>query len=84
MYCLGCGCDLMNSRVKRSLYSEGSEYVRLLWYELFNKVLVSKGIKVQAWRLITNESGKLCRKCFAIFERYAKLLDSIRLDVTKA
>ena len=84
MYCFGCGCDITDSRVKRSLYSDASEHVRPLWCELFDKELVSKGIELQAQRLITSESGKMCRKCFAMFERCAKLLDSIRLDVAKA
>ena len=46
----------MDSKVKQSLYSE-SEYVRPLWYELFDKELVNKVIEAQARRLITSEYG---------------------------
>ena len=48
MYCFGCGCDITDSRVKRTLYSEVSEYIRPLLYELFDKELVSKEIERQA------------------------------------
>ena len=57
MYCFGCGCDITDSRVKRSLYSDASEHVRPLWCKIFDKELVSKGIEVQAQRLITSESN---------------------------
>ena len=67
--------DYIVHRVKFSLTSckelptPLSEHVRLLWCEHFDKELVSKGIEEQAQRLITSESGKICRKCFAIFEQ---------------
>ena len=49
----------MDSKVKPSLYRKVSEYVRPLWpwYELYDEELVSKGIEVKGWRLITSESG---------------------------
>ena len=57
MYCFGCGCDITDSRVKRSLYSDASEHVRPLWCKIFDKELVRKGIEVQAQPLITSESN---------------------------
>ena len=61
--------NITDSKVKQSLYSETSEHVRLLWCEHFDKELVNKGIEEQTRRLITSEFGKICRKCFAIFEQ---------------
>ena len=55
MYCFGCGYDITDSRVKRSLYSNTSEHVRPLWCEIFDKEIVSKGIEVQAQRLVTSK-----------------------------
>ena len=40
--------------------SEVSEHAMPLWCEHFDKELVSKGIEVQTWWLITSESGKIC------------------------
>ena len=57
MYYFRCGCDITDSRVKRSLYSDESECVRPLWCKIFDKELVRKGIEEQAQRLITSESN---------------------------
>ena len=58
MYCFGCGCDITDSRVKRSLYSDASEHVigRYAWCKI-DKELVRKGIEVRAQRLITSKSN---------------------------
>ena len=45
-YCFGCGDDITNSKVKRSLYSDASKYVRPLWFEIFDKELAGKGLEV--------------------------------------
>ena len=53
-YCFGCGDDITNSKVKRSLYSNASKHVRPLWFEIYDKELASKGLEAQARRLICN------------------------------
>ena len=51
MYCFGCGCDITDSRVKRSLYSDASEdVIGRYGVKSFDKELVRKGIEVQAQR----------------------------------
>ena len=83
LYCVGCGDDILDSRVKRSLYTDASKHVKPLWCKLFDEELENRGMEAQAQGLITSSSGKMCRRCFTVFERCAKLLNSVKQDVAK-
>ena len=84
LYCFGCGNDILNSRVKRSLYTDAPQHVKPLWCKLFNEELENRGMEAQAQGLITSSSGKMCRRCFTVFEICTKLLNSVKQDVVKA
>ena len=83
-YCVGCGGDISEARVKRSLYSDASRHVMPLWSKLFDEELANRGMETLAHSLVTSTTGKICRRCFVVFERATKLLNSIKQDVAKA
>ena len=82
--CMACGSDISTARGRRLLCTEASQHVRTLWCEIFDGELAKRGISPQSARLVTNDSGRVCRRCFTVYESCKKLLDSIKKDVSKA
>ena len=83
MLCLGCGEDLIDARVRRSLETDSCQHVVPLWSQLFNDELQSREMDALPSQLLRS-GGKMCRRCFQTFERCTKLLDTVKSNVKKA
>lgn len=87
MLCFGCGSDLSGRPTdRRRLASPSSTKVVLQWKQL---VLQDNGYcESELDHLITGDgtpeqSGKMCRKCFAAYERLADLTTTLRNNLYK-
>ena len=81
--CVACGSDISTAKGRRLLCTEASNGVKVFWSELFDEELSRRGMSPQAAFLINN-SGRICRRCFTVYERCKKLLDSLKQDLCKA
>ena len=83
--CVACGSDISAAKGRRLLCTEASSEVKAFWIEIFDGELARRGISPQGARLLTNgDSGRMCRRCFTVYDRCKKLLDSLKKDVCKA
>ena len=87
--CVGCGLDISNASGRRLLYTDACQHVYVLWAPLFDEQLNRSGLLPRASTFLnpqpSNPSlGRMCRRCFTVFERYGKLLSSIKESVAKA
>ena len=83
--CVACGSDISAAKGRRLLCTEASSEVKAFWIEIFDGELARRGISPQGARLLTNgDSGRMCRRCFTVYERCKKLLNSLKKDVCKA
>ena len=82
--CVACASDISEAKGRRLLCTEASSDVKTLWIEIFDRELARRGISPQGTRLVMNGgSGRMCRRCFTVYERCKKLLDSLKKDVCK-
>ena len=75
----GCGEDLIDARVRRSLETDSCQHVVPLWSQLFNDELQSREMSQ-----LLRSGGKMCRRCLQTFERCTKLLDTVKSNVKKS
>ena len=90
MLCFGCGCDISNRPTdRRRLDGPSSSKVITLWkalvlqYEhpILNNVTVLDNLL--SGNGDPSQSGKMCRKCFASYERLVDLTESLRCNLSK-
>ena len=87
--CVGCGQDISNAKGRRLLYTDSCRHVSLSWAPLFDEELNQRGLLPRASTFLNPQSGdsslgRMCRRCFTVFERYGKMLSSIKETVAKA
>ena len=89
--CVGCGQDISNANGRRLLYTDACRHISVIWAPFFDEQLNQRGLLPQAStfldsRLQSGNSslGRMCRRCFTVFERYGKMLSSIMETVAKA
>ena len=87
MLCFGCGCDLSGrSADRRRLASPTSNKVVIQWKQLALQDNDYNERELDS--LITgngkpDESGKICRKCFAAYELLADLTNTLKCNQSK-
>ena len=81
--CLGCGCDTTTIKGNRLLRTAASRHVVSLWSSLMEEEFRSKGISLPV-QLLVDRDGRMCRQCFATFERASKMRVGIKGGVSKA
>ena len=91
LLCVGCGQDISNANGRRLLYTDACCHVSVIWAPFLDKQLNQRGLLPQAStfldsRLQSGNSslGRMCWRCFTVFERYGKILSSIKETVAKA
>ena len=89
--CVGCGQDISNANGRRLLFTDTCRHVSIIWAPFFDEQLSQRGLLPQAStsldsRLQSGNSslGRMCRRCFTAFERYGKMLSSIKETVANA
>ena len=82
-FCLGCGCDTTTIKGNRLLRTAASRHVVSLWSSLMEEEFRSKGISLPV-QLLVDRDGRMCRQCFATFERASKMWVGIKGGVSKA
>ena len=82
-FCLGCGCDATTIKGNRLLRTAASRHVVPLWSSLMEEEFRSRGISLPV-QLLVDGNGRMCRQCFATFERPFKIWVGIKGGVSKA
>ena len=62
VYCVGCGCDITNSKGNRLIRSTSSRHVVPLWSSLMKEEIDSRETSLVAQSLI-DDDGRMCRQC---------------------
>ena len=83
IYCVGCGCDITNSKGNRLVRTTSSRHVVPLWSSLMKEEIDSRGAALVAQSLI-HDDGRMCRQCFNTFERASKLWEALKCNISKA
>ena len=83
VHCCGCGCDITGGKGNRLLKSEASQRVVPLWLTTYNEELEVREKDKDGTGAIMRE-GRLCRKCYAAYERCFNLLKTLKAAVVKA
>ena len=80
VYCLGCGNDLKEIPTERRNLGSDSlatpeprERVLSSWTSLLNQELQCQGTTIESYIKDPANPGRMCRKCFYDYEKYAKL-----------
>ena len=92
VYCVGCGSDLTSkSTERRSLQNSASEHVATVWRALHQHIVDQEepDTDIDADMIVSGggdpaQSGRMCRKCFAAYERYQALQKSLLSNLKKA
>lgn len=87
--CLGCGEDLTNrASDRRALQGPPAEEVVDAWKAVFENVQVDvdeeERLCVDTLLAGVEVPGKMCRKCFSGYERFAKLHKTLHDNVARA
>ena len=75
VYCVGCGDDLIRRSSDRRSLQDADARIISVWKESLVKCQEESQLDLDADEL--QQVGKMCRKCFAAFDRYAKLQTSL-------
>jgi hypothetical protein len=80
MFCVGCGADVASdARGRRNLgagstgASEPREQALSAWISLVSKGLLLQGSSIENTSIDVANPGKMCKACFAAFQKYHKL-----------
>lgn len=85
VHCLGCSIDISSPKGNHLLQTRASQVIVPLWSEIFGKELANHGLfREEPLDLVQEGNGRMCRKCFACFERCVKLLQTLKDGVCKA
>ena len=71
IYCIGCGCDITNSKGNRLIRTTSSRHVVPLWSSLMKEEIDSRGTSLVT-QLLIHDDGRMCRQCFKTFKRASK------------
>ena len=83
VHCCGCGCHITGGKGNRLSKTEASQPVVPLWLRLFNEELEVRGKDKNRTGVIRRE-GRMCRKCYAGYDRCSNLLKTLKAAVVKA
>ena len=83
IYCVGCGCNITNSKGNRLIRTTPSRHVVPLWSSLMKEEIDSRGTSLAAQSLI-DDDGRMCRQCFNTFERASKVWETLKCNISKA
>ena len=86
MFCVGCGDDITHKAANRRslLCAASKERVVPAWKVLFEQAFSLKEPDVDIDTENITGSGRICRKCFAAFDRYHSLQASLLDNLKKA